>query len=52
MPCGTGKSRVGFWVAADLTGGRGLVVVLAPSIGLVAQLRRAWLVDGGRDGAP
>ena len=46
MPCGTGKTRVGFLVTTDLTGGRGLVVVLAPSIGLVAQLRRAWLSMG------
>ena len=43
MPCGTGKTRVGFRVAADMTQGQGLVVVLAPSIGLVAQLRREWL---------
>ena len=43
MPCGTGKTRVGFRVAADMTQGQGLIVVLAPSIGLVAQLRREWL---------
>ncbi len=43
MPCGTGKTRVGFRVAAEMTRGKGLVVVLVPSIGLVVQLRREWL---------
>ena len=43
MPCGTGKTRVGFLAACEMAGGRGLVAVLAPSIGLVAQIRRAWL---------
>ena len=43
MPCGTGKTRVGFLAACEMTGGRGLAAVLAPSIGLVAQIRRAWL---------
>ena len=47
MPCGTGKTRVG-WRLADVLCGRldrpadGLTVVLAPSIGLVRQLQREW----------
>ena len=43
MPCGTGKTRVGFQVACGLVGEGGLVVVMAPSIGLVRQLQGDWL---------
>ena len=42
MPCGTGKTRVAYEVARR-SAGNGLVCVLAPSIGLVRQLRTAWL---------
>ena len=42
MPCGTGKTRVAYEVARQ-TAANGLVCVLAPSIGLVRQLRAAWL---------
>lgn len=42
MPCGTGKTRVGYEISRRMTGCR-LTIVLAPSIGLVRQLRLAWL---------
>ena len=42
MPCGTGKTRVGFQVACRLVGDGGLVIVMAPSIGLVRQLQGDW----------
>ena len=42
MPCGTGKTRVGFQVARQLLNDRGLVIVMAPSIGLVRQLQGDW----------
>ena len=42
MPCGTGKTRVGFQVASSLVGNGGLVIVMAPSIGLVRQLQGDW----------
>ena len=42
MPCGTGKTRVAYEVARR-SASDGLVCVLAPSIGLVRQLRTAWL---------
>lgn len=42
MPCGTGKTRVGFHVACRLVGNEGLVIVMAPSIGLVRQLQGDW----------
>ena len=42
MPCGTGKTRVGYEVSRRMAG-EGLTVVMAPSIGLVRQLRLAWL---------
>lgn len=41
MACGSGKTFVGAW-HADRAGAR-LVVVLAPSLTLVAQTSRAWL---------
>ena len=42
MPCGTGKTRVGFQVASRLVEDGGLVIVMAPSIGLVRQLQGDW----------
>ena len=42
MPCGTGKTRVGYEVSRRIVP-EGLTVILAPSIGLVRQLRQAWL---------
>ena len=49
MPCGTGKTRVGYEVSRR-TAGEGLTVVMAPSIGLVRQLRLAWLEWAERRG--
>ena len=48
MPCGTGKTRVGYRISAEIcrnaaeAGRDGLTVVFAPSIGLVHQLRAQW----------
>ena len=42
MPCGTGKTRVAYEVSRRMKANQ-LTVVLAPSIGLVRQLRLAWL---------
>ena len=42
MPCGTGKTRVGYQVACRLVRDGGLVIVMAPSIGLVRQLQGDW----------
>ena len=42
MPCGTGKTRIGYEVSRRMVED-GLTVVMAPSIGLVRQLRLAWL---------
>ena len=42
MPCGTGKTRVGYDAAARIAP-EGLVVVLCPSIGLVRQIRLSYL---------
>ena len=42
MPCGTGKTRVGYEISRRLAA-NGLTIVLAPSIGLVRQLRQSWL---------
>ena len=46
MPCGTGKTRVGYRIARELTapettldGASRLTIVLCPSIGLVRQLK-------------
>ena len=54
MPCGTGKTRVGYRIAAalaaDRASGDALVVVLAPSIGLIHQLRSAWMELAASDG--
>ena len=42
MPCGTGKTRVGFHVAQKIASKDGLVIIMAPSIGLVRQLQGDW----------
>ena len=57
MPCGTGKTRVGYRIARELTT-RGktpdaadrLTIVLCPSIGLVRQLKTAYEVMAQSDG--
>ena len=45
MACGTGKTYLSLKVAEDLTGGRGLILFLAPSIALVAQTLREWAAE-------
>ena len=49
MPCGTGKTRVGYEVSQRIAA-EGLTVVMAPSIGLIRQLRLAWLGWAERSG--
>ena len=57
MPCGTGKTRVGYRIARELTTSRKtpdgtdrLTIVLCPSIGLVRQLKTAYEVMAESDG--
>ena len=57
MPCGTGKTRVGYRIARALTTSRKtpdgtdrLTIVLCPSIGLVRQLKTAYEVMAKSDG--
>ena len=57
MPCGTGKTRVGYRIARALTtfrktsdGTDRLTIVLCPSIGLVRQLKTAYEVMAKSDG--
>ena len=57
MPCGTGKTRVGYRIARELTtprktpdGTDRLTIVLCPSIGLVRQLKTAYEVMAESDG--
>ena len=45
MACGTGKTFTSLKIAEDLTGGRGLVLFLAPSIALVGQTLREWTTE-------
>ena len=59
MPCGTGKTRVGYRIARELTtpgktpgGIDRLTIVLCPSIGLVRQLKTAYEVMAESDGVP
>ena len=56
MPCGTGKTRVGYRIARELTtpgktpdGANRLTIVLCPSIGLVRQLKTAYEVMAQSD---
>ncbi|MCS1408358.1 MAG: hypothetical protein M2R45_01533 [Verrucomicrobia subdivision 3 bacterium] len=49
MPCGTGKTRVGYEVSQRMAQDE-LTVIMAPSIGLVRQLRFAWLDRAERSG--
>ena len=45
MACGTGKTFTSLCIATKETGGKGLVLFLAPSIALVGQTLRKWMVD-------
>ncbi|MCY4659576.1 MAG: DEAD/DEAH box helicase family protein [Acidobacteria bacterium] len=57
MPCGTGKTRVGYRIARELTtpgktpdAADRLTIVLCPSIGLVRQLKTAYEAMAESDG--
>ena len=43
LPCGTGKTRIALRITEELTYPGELLVVLCPSIALVAQIRREFL---------
>jgi predicted helicase len=45
MACGTGKTFTSLRIAENLTGGKGLVLFLAPSIALIRQTLREWTAD-------
>ncbi len=45
MACGTGKTFTSLKIAENETGGRGLVLFLAPSIALVGQTLREWTAE-------
>ncbi len=44
LPCGTGKTRISLRIVEELTAPGELSVVLCPSIALVAQIRREYLL--------
>ncbi len=44
LPCGTGKTRISLRIVEKLTEPGELAVVLCPSIALVAQIRREYLI--------
>ena len=48
LPCGTGKTRISLRIIEELTPPGGLSVVLCPSIALVAQIRREYLLNRER----
>ena len=50
MPCGTGKTRVAYRTAKALVSAGEIVVVLVPSIALVAQLKREFQTLARYDG--
>ena len=45
LPCGTGKTRISLRIVEELTPTGGLSIVLCPSIALVAQIRREYLIN-------
>lgn len=45
MACGTGKTFTSLKIAEKETGGKGLVLFLAPSIALVGQTLREWTAE-------
>jgi predicted helicase len=45
LPCGTGKTLTGLKIAEKETGGKGVILYLAPSIALVAQTLKSWSSD-------
>ena len=48
LPCGTGKSRIALQVIEELTEPGQISAILCPSIALVAQLRREFLIHSRR----
>ena len=48
LPCGTGKSRIALRLIEELTEPCQVSAILCPSIALVAQLRREFLIHGSR----
>ena len=48
LPCGTGKTRISLRIVEELSPPGGLSVVLCPSIALVAQIRREYLLNSDR----
>ena len=48
LPCGTGKSRIALRLIEELTELGQVSAILCPSIALVAQLRREFLMHGSR----
>ena len=48
LPCGTGKSRIALRLIEELTEPGQVSAILCPSIALVAQLRREFLMHGSR----
>ncbi|MCY4542518.1 MAG: DEAD/DEAH box helicase family protein, partial [Rhodobacteraceae bacterium] len=49
LPCGTGKTRIALRIVEDLTRPGEVAVVLCPSIALVSQLRREFLLHTRHD---
>lgn len=52
LPCGTGKSVVGLWIAEQNVGRGGNVLILVPSIALVSQILREWYLQKSPDVPP
>ena len=48
LPCGTGKSRIALQLVEALTDPGRVSAILCPSIGLVGQLRREFLIHSSR----
>ena len=48
LPCGTGKSRIALRLIEELAEPGQVSAILCPSIALVAQLRREFLIHGSR----
>ncbi len=49
MACGTGKTFTSLKIAENETGGKGLVLFLAPSIALMGQTLREWTAETTAD---
>ena len=48
LPCGTGKTRISLRIVEELCDAGDTAVVLCPSIALVAQLRREYLIHAAQ----